>query len=296
MRHSQLRAFHQVALNGGFSRAAEALNQTQPALSEQVRRLEQENDVLLFRRSRRQVVLTPAGEELFLLTKRYFEAEATIGGFLESSGAARPSSLRIVADSALHITGVLGRFRAAHPRVFIEVKTGNSEDVLAMLRNYDAEIGVVGSLSPAQDLETYDLGHSPIVAVAARGFLPARIGAIDFAGLGGWPLVFRERGSRTREALERVAERHGLALRPVMEVDGREAMREVVASGAGIGFVSQAEFGNDPRLVAIPLTGVELTMTETLVHLAMRRDVPVIRAFMRVFGQMQAPIDRGREV
>ena len=68
MRHSQLKAFHYVALHGGFSRAAEALFLTQPAISEQVRKLEQDHDVLLFHRERKRVQLTDAGERLFRLT------------------------------------------------------------------------------------------------------------------------------------------------------------------------------------------------------------------------------------
>jgi aminoethylphosphonate catabolism LysR family transcriptional regulator len=284
MRYSQLRAFHQVALHGGFSRAAEFLNQTQPALSDQVRRLEQEHDVLLFHRDRKQVRLTPQGEALFLLTKRFFEAEQNIREHLAESGAAIGRTLRIVADSALHITETLGRFRAAHPGVFVQLRTGNSEQVLQALRNYDAEIGVVGSLEPASDLVTVDLGSTPIRAVVAREFLPARVTELRFDELTNWPLIFREKGSRTRLALEQAAEAIGLSLRPVMEVDGREAMREVVASGAGIGFVSEAEFGTDPRLVKLPVAGADLRMTETLVYLAMRREVPVIRAFTKVLG------------
>ena len=75
MRYSQLRAFHHVARLGGFSRAAEALLITQPAISEQVRKLETDHDVLLFHRDRRKVRLTRAGEELFRMTKQFFETE-----------------------------------------------------------------------------------------------------------------------------------------------------------------------------------------------------------------------------
>ena len=58
-------------------------------------------------------------------------------------------------------------------------------------------------------------------------------------------------------------------------------MREVVASGAGLGFVSEAEFGHDDRLVRVPVSDLDISMTETLVHLSMRADVPVIRSFLR---------------
>mgnify|MGYP001249838094 FL=1 len=280
MRYSQIRAFHQVALHGGFSRAAEMLNQTQPALSDQVRRLEEEHDVLLFHREGRRIRLTEAGEALLILTRRFFEAEDAIAQHLEQSRSALAGRLRIMADSALHITGALGRFRARHPEVFVEITTGNSEEVLSALRAYEVEIGIVGSVDPAPDLEMFDLGETPIVAIAARGLLPAGTVSLSLADLRRHPLVFREKGSRTRQGLEQEARRQGVRLTPAIEVEGREAMREVVASGAGIGFVSEAEQGYDPRIERVLLSGVSLSMTETVVHLSMRRELPVIRAFM----------------
>ena len=78
-----------------------------------------------------------------------------------------------------------------------------------------------------------------------------------------------------------------LSLTPSIEVEGREAMREVVASGAGIGFISQAEFGHDRRLRAIPFVDVDLGMSESLVTLSARRDVPMIRGFLRAAQAMQ---------
>ena len=74
MRYSQLRAFHHVARCGGFSAAADALNQTQPSLSDQVRKLETAHDVLLFHRDGRRIRLTEAGEGLFRLTRQFFDA------------------------------------------------------------------------------------------------------------------------------------------------------------------------------------------------------------------------------
>lgn len=281
MKYAQLRAFHNVALQGGFSRAAAHLNQTQPALSDQVRRLEQEHDVLLFHREGRRIRLTSAGETLLLLTRRFFEAEDAISEHLRQSRAAIEGKLRIMADSALHITGTLGAFRQRYPDVFISLRTGNSRQVLSALRNYEAEIGILGSLDPAPDLECVDLGATPIVAIAARGLLPAGTTALDPEDLRRYPLVFRETGSRTRHGLEQAARKRNLRLTPVIEVEGREAMREVVASGAGIGFVSDAELGHDPRIERIALSGLSLFMTETLVYLSMRRDLPVIRAYLR---------------
>ena len=75
-----------------------------------------------------------------------------------------------------------------------------------------------------------------------------------------------------------------MILSPAIEAEGRETVREVVASGAGVGFVSEAEFGHDERLVKIPLADMDLRMDESIVHLAQRSEVKVIRAFMDFAG------------
>ena len=282
MRHSQLRAFHHVALEGGFSRAAKALNQTQPSLSDQVRSLEEAHDTLLFQRDKRQVRLTEAGRGLLLLTRQYFEAEDSIREYLDRSRAEIDGTLRVVADSAAHVMPAIGRFRVAHPKVFVSLRTANTREVLHQLRRYNAEVGVVANHSPAKDLDMIDLGRTPIIAIAARGLLPRGVESMAFEQLPRWPLIFREQGSRTRRILEDEAARRKVVLKPVIEVDGRETLREVVASGAGLGFVSRAEFGHDDRLVQVPMEGIELGMTEALVTLKARRDVSVIRAFLKM--------------
>jgi len=281
MRYTQLRAFHHVALVGGFSRAADALNQSQPSISDQVRRLEEAHDTLLFERDTRHVRLTEAGEGLFRLTRRFFEVEGEIADFLDQNRAALSGQLRIVADSAVHITPAVGRFRVAHPGVTVSLWTGNTEDVLARLRRYEAEIGVVGNLGKSADLDRIELGHTPIIAIAARGMIPGNVSQLSFDDLPRWPLIFREPGSRTRARIEAAAKQLGVTLSPAIQVEGREAMREVVATGAGIGFLSDAEFGHDTRLRKLELTGVDLGMSETVVTLTARRDVAVIRAFLK---------------
>ncbi|RMF40905.1 MAG: LysR family transcriptional regulator [Alphaproteobacteria bacterium] len=287
MRHSQLKAFHHVALLGGFSRAAEALRLTQPVLSEQVKALEQAHDVLLFSREHRQVALTPAGERLFALTREYFGVEAQIADYLGTRSAVLRGRLRIIADSAHHITDILAAFRLRHPLVAVSVRSGNTEAVLEALRGFEADIGVAGSLQPGRDMDIVSLGASEIVAVVAVGLLPVGKHRLDLRELADWPLVFREEGSRTRTMVIEAAARLGVTLSPAIEAEGREAMREVVASGAGIGFVSRAELGHDGRLRAVPISGAELVMSETLACLARRSEVRLIRSFMELARTMR---------
>ncbi|MEX0969475.1 MAG: LysR substrate-binding domain-containing protein [Paracoccaceae bacterium] len=280
MRHAQLRAFHAVALHGGFSRAGEALHVTQPAISDQVRRLEQEYDILLFHRDKKQVRLTSRGQALLEITNRLFAAEGQALEFLSENRGEMQGRLRIMVDSAHHVLGLLAKFRQDNPLVTIEISTGNTAQVVAALQAYRADIGILGDTPPSHDLAMRNLGASPIVAFAARRLnLPADQG-MSVAELANHPLILREKGSKTRQKLDEAAALLGLTLVPAVEAEGREAVREIVAAGAGIGFVSQAEFGLDQRLQIIPILGQTLLMQEVLVCLRDRAQTRLVSAFM----------------
>ncbi|MCV2864955.1 LysR substrate-binding domain-containing protein [Albidovulum sediminicola] len=283
MRYVQLRAFHYVAICGGFSRAAEELRLTQPAISDQVRKLEEEYDILLFNRHKKQVVLTPAGERLLEITRRLFDNEQQALELLSESRALRAGTLRIVADSAHHLLHILARFRQRYPGVRIAMRAGNTDTVLESLYSYEADIGVLGDIPQSRDFEVIRLNSTPIVAFAARGHPLAGRGSVSFSDLAEHPLVMRESGSRTRQKLEAAARTRGIELTPVIEAEGREAVREIVASGAGVGFVSEAEFGQDPRLVQIRIEGEDtMRMDEALICLRERRGSTRVAAFFDI--------------
>ncbi len=286
MRYSQLLAFHNVAIHKGFSRAAKALFLTQPVISEHVRKLEQEYDVLLFVRERKTIKLTEHGKKLFLLTKHFFEVETQIDEFLSESRSGVEGTLRIIVDSAHHLVAMLSEFRAHHPNVFISLRTGNSQEVIEELRSYNADIGFIGTLSPGKDMVSTDLGSPKIVAFAAHDFLPQDTVKRDIIKMSlkeiiKYPVILREIGSKTRQKIEEEAKRQSIKIKPAIIADDREAIRELAASGAGIGFVSETEFGHDKRLVKIELTDKNLNMSETLIYLGQRRDVKLIRTFMK---------------
>lgn len=280
MNHTQIRAFHAVAMLGSFSKAAEKLLLTQPAISEQVRRLEQENDMLLFQRSRKGAQLTPDGASLFHLTKRYFAIEDEIDDCLKEWNARLAGHLRLVADSAQHVTDLVCRFRARYPSVRITIRSGNTQTVFNELRAYNAEIGVVGSPPQAREMVALNIGASPIIAFAHRDFLSEARSGMTLAELAQYPLVLREDGSKTRQHILDGARQSGVRIAPAFEVEGREAVRSIVLSGGGIGFVSEAEFGPDDRLAPIQILDLKARMPESIVHLSQRGDVRLIRTFM----------------
>jgi aminoethylphosphonate catabolism LysR family transcriptional regulator len=280
MRYVQIRAFHFVAACGGFSRAAQALYLTQPAVSDQVRKLEEEYDLLLFNRQKKQVSLTPQGEKLFEITKRLFEVENQALDFLTENKAFTTGTLRINADSAYHILGPLKKFRETFPQIKIEIKTGNSQDVIADLLSYDADIGVLGTTPDNPKFQVVKLGKSPIIAFAAKSNPLSKHKTLTIQQLSKLPLVMREAGSKTRQKLETAAKTAGVKLIPSIEAEGREAVQDIVGSGTGIGFVSQKEFSNSNHLVAIHIKGEPIVMEEVVINLKERSGGKLIRTFM----------------
>lgn len=280
MRYVQLRAFHHVAIHKGFSLAAEALHVTQPAISDQVRKLESEYDIKLFNRSKKQITLTPDGQALLDITHRLFEVEQRAEQFLGESRARRTGTLRIIADSALHMTQVLARFRLEFPDVFIVVSSGNSEQVVNQLEHYEADIGVVGNLPADNKHDIVELESTPIIAFAPSGSQYAKFTSVSLQKLTRWPLVLREQGSRTRARIEEQAAISRLPLNVVIEAEGREAVRQIVSDGGGVGIVSEAEYSAGDSLKKIRIRDTNLTMQEAIVCLKERRDNQLIDRFM----------------
>ncbi|RWM12431.1 MAG: LysR family transcriptional regulator [Mesorhizobium sp.] len=286
MRYVQLRAFHQVAISGGFSRAAEALFLTQPAISDQVRKLEEEYDVLLFNRNKKQVTLTTQGQRLLEITHRMFETEQQALELLTESRALRAGTLRIVADAAHHLLHILGAFRARYPGVQVSLRSGNTETVISSLYSYDADIGVLPEVPAGRDFEMLKLNSTPIIAFVSADHPLSGKKSLSLKQLAQEPLVMRERGSKTRKKLEDLAVALDIELKPAIEAEGREAVREIVASGAGVGFVSAAEFGHDSRLAEIAIDAPETLMDEALICLRERSGGKLVRAFLDMARSM----------
>ena len=280
MRHSQLRAFHFVATYGSFSVAAERLKISQPAVSEQVKKLEKNYDTLLFRRQNKKITLTDEGRKILLLTKQLFEVEQQIEDYISESGQELAGSIRIIADSASHVLNILAAFRKKYPKVKVIIRSGNSEEVENALRSFNAEIGIMPTLSKKLDIGMRFLGSSKIIAFGQPEYLDTRKKILKMIDLTKLPIIFREKGSNTRKIIEEEAKIQGVHLKPIIEVEGREAMRELVASGAGVGFVSEAEFVADSRVVKVNIQGEELIMDETVAFLKQRSNVRVIRNFL----------------
>ena len=221
MRHAQIKAFHAVAIHGGFSRAAERLGLTQPAVSDHVRKLEETYGVQLFTRAPSGAALTAMGRKLFAIAERLFEAEAEALELLSRGRTLEEGQLTVGADAAGHVLPQLARFRLQHPRLSLRLVTGNSAQLLRRLEDFSIDVAVMAGRPQGPALVSRLLRSDRLVAVVQRSSRLSRQKRIGFEQLVKLPLILREEGSMTRGLLLAEAERRGLALSDTIEIESR---------------------------------------------------------------------------
>lgn len=286
---SGLRAFHAVALAESFTRAARARGVSQPTLSAQVRALEEAHGIRLFDRVGRTVRLTALGQSLFVITTRLMAAEEEAADFLAGTKALTRGHLRIAADSARHVMGVLARFRASHPGLTFALTMGNSTGVLDQVAAYEADIAITAKQTSDPRLHSLRLSTDRLVAFARADHPFARRRGVPIEDIAGQDLVLRERGSVTREVFETRLAEAGVRAGSLLEVQSREAVHEAVAAGLGLGVVFGSEFQPGGQLRRISITGADLSVAEYAVCLEERRRIPLVRAFLTALSASPPP-------
>ena len=285
--HAQLRAFHAVASEASFTRAAEVLHVTQPTLSAQVKSLEESYGVLLFDRRGRRTEPTELGRQLLALTRRYFGLETEAEQLLAATRALRGGHLRVGADAPQHVMAELAAFQRRYPGVRLSLSIGNSDEVLHELLDHRSDVGIIADLADDPRLFRRPLRRDRLIAFVERAHPWAARGAIGLAELARERVVLRELGSTTRRAFEAAIARAGIAIGEVLEIGSREGVREAVAAGLGVGIVSAFEFGHDERLRALAIEGARIEMLEYAACLADRRELRVVRAFLELVPPME---------
>jgi aminoethylphosphonate catabolism LysR family transcriptional regulator len=286
MNHAQLRAFHAVAREGGFSAAARALGLTQPTLTVQVRALEDGYRVALFHRRGKRVTLTRAGGELYTIAQRYFSVEHEAVEFLRAEGGLSRGRISIAADGPFHVMPLIGAIRDELPGLEIVVSVGNSETVVQALLDYDAEFGLLSEYRMDDRLAVLSASRHAIVLMMPADHEWAGRNSIPISELHDWPMILREKGSATRRSFEAALAGAGIAPRFALEIGSREAVREAVAAGLGLGVVQEPELGEDARIAAARIEGADLQATELIVCLEERRESPVMRRLAKLIGEV----------
>jgi aminoethylphosphonate catabolism LysR family transcriptional regulator len=289
--YSQLRAFHAVATEGSFTKAAQSLNVTQPTLSGQVRTLEDRFGVRLFDRRKRRIELTDIGRNLLDITFRMTGLEVEAAQVLSAAHALRRGHLRIGADAPYHSVPFLSRFHRRYPQLRLSMAMGNSQSLLRDLLDQRCDVAIAANIEADARVHAFAFRQDHLIAFVERAHQWAARRSVKLTELAGQRLVLREPQSTTRQTFDRAIDAAGIAIGEVLEIGSREAIREAVVAGLGIGIVAASELGGDLRVRALELEGPRMTSTEYVACLQERRATPLIRAFLEIVreGLDEAP-------
>jgi aminoethylphosphonate catabolism LysR family transcriptional regulator len=252
---TQIRTFIAITQHGGFSAAARAIGVSISTLTSQIQMLEREYGAELFHRRGRRVELSALGSQWLPMARRMLALESEMRLLLDDSGQMRRGTLRVGAVGPYHVTEMIESYHVRHPGISLSVKLGNSEVVLDDLDNYISDVAVVASREPDDRYYMQSYASYPVIAFMRVDHPLAQRESITLQELANQPLLMREPGSTTRKVLEDAMKNHGVVPRVAMEIGSREALREAVARGLGVGTVSQSEYVPDPRLCPLRIEG-----------------------------------------
>jgi aminoethylphosphonate catabolism LysR family transcriptional regulator len=282
MLHSQLRSFHAVAKEGGFTAASRAIHVGQSTISTQIKALEDRYGVTLFHRQGRKIQISDCGMALFKISQRILKLEEEARDLLNNYGGILTGDLRVGAVGPYHATGILAMFNKKHPGINLTVKLGNSMEMVDLLMSYSVDVAVLAHTEDNPAIYARPFSRHPVVVFVNTSHPFAKRQQVRLAELQGQRFVHREMGSTTRLAFEEALSKARVTVDPVMEVGSRESVWLAVERGIGIGVVSDVEFNPHPNLRTVEISDAEIYTTAHITCLADRVESKIIKTFFEI--------------
>ena len=274
MADRRLQVFYTVARQLSFTKAAEQLFMTQPAVTFQVKQLEEQFNARLFERSHGKIALTPAGQMVMSYAERILglseEMETRVADLTGAMGG--PLLLGASLTIAEYILPrILGEFKAQHPQVHAHMTVGNSEMIEMRVADHTLDLGLIETPAHLPGLLTEMVCEDELVVICAPGHEFAKLQGVKPQQLLDEPYISRETGSGTREFADQYLRRCKVMpedLNIVMELGSLEAIKGVVETGLGISIVSRATASKERHLGTLAVVPLEprLIRTMSFVH------------------------------
>jgi len=236
----QLQVFEKVASHLNYSRAAEELYLSQPAVSMQIKQLEGHIGLPLFEQMGKKIFLTEAGRELFQyarnISHQIVEMEAV---FDEMKGLGQGKLTLSVVNTANYFTPqLLAKFCRRYPGINVNLHVANRDAVLKQLADNSTDLAIMGQPPDGIDVSAESFLDNPLVVIAAPSHPLASIKRVKFSRLATETFLSREQGSGTRSAMERIFADHNIQPHISMEMETNEAIKQAVQAGMGLGILS----------------------------------------------------------
>jgi len=300
----QLRVFEAVARHASFSRAAEELHLSQPAVSMQVKQLEENVGMPLLEQQGKRTVLTEAGREIYDLSRRIAnqidQTEENLAQLRGDTGGRL--RLAVVGTANYFVPQLVTAFRAANPDVTVSLTVNNRASVVNTLAFNERDIAIVGDLPPAADLDGTPFMENHLVVIAPPHHGLAGRGRVPMERLKQEVFLTREPGSSSRAAMEDIFASHGMSFATGMEMSSNESIKQAVQAGLGLGILSLHTVALEletRRLEVLPVEGFPVVRQWHIAHRTGKRLPAVAEKFRRFVVENAAdlvPLPRQRDV
>ena len=294
MDFDQLETFLEVARNMSFSRAAEKRFRTQPAISAQIRALEEEVGAKLIDRSGGKVALTAPGKAFLEYVDHTLEARRAIINTLAEMEHVPRGEIVVAANegTCLHILPeVFAEFKKLYPKVSVAVKRSEHASILESILDNSVDFGVVSLPVHDKRLTTVLIHRDELVIIASPKHSMAKLKSLLVADLARQPLLVPKMG-RTRDTIERLFDDQKVRPTISMELDSSELMKRFVAADVGVGFIARSNVEQDLKagtLVEFPVPGSQIRRDLGLVFRKDKALSRAARAFIDIAVKLKTP-------
>lgn len=293
LRH--LRIFEAVARCGSISRAAAELHLTQPAVSMQMKQLEEQVGLPLLEQVGKRMFLTEAGQELRGHARDIASRMVDLNSAMDQLRGLERGLLRlaVVSTANYFLPDLIADFNRRYPGVRVSLQVANREFVLSALADNSTDLAITGQPPDMLDVVAQHFMDNPLVVIAAPGHPLTAQGAVPLERMVEETLVVRELGSGTRAAMERHFAAHGVAYRAGCEFGTNEALKQAVRAGLGLGVVSAQTIELELQagcLVVLPVDGFPLVRQWYVLHRTQKR----LSAAATTFRKMLLGLDTTR--
>ncbi|KRR25769.1 LysR family transcriptional regulator [Bradyrhizobium lablabi] len=259
----QLRALAAVHGDRSVTAAAKRLHLTQPAVTLQIRNLQEIAGVPLIQRTNDGMLLTDAGREVLTLAERIDAAIADCETSLEmiAGKTAGRISIGAVSTAKYFVPFMISGFSKRHPNIDVTLSIGNRQEIGMALRGYDLDFAIMGRPPADIDMDVHPIGDHPHVIIAPTSHRLARKSRIALSELANETFLTREPGSGTRGLMEQLFETAGIRPNIGMAMSSNETIKQAVIAGLGIAFISAHTVAtelDERRLVTLDVVGLPI--------------------------------------
>jgi DNA-binding transcriptional LysR family regulator len=266
MADRRLHVFYTVARLLSFTKAAETLHMTQPAVTFQVRQLEEHFNTRLFDRTHNRISLTEAGQKVYEYAERIFQLYNELENSVREltgdiSGVLILGASTTIAEYML--PALLGDFKAKYPDVNLRLKVSNTDGIVSMVEHNVIDLGVVEAPVTNKNLAVDVCRTDRLVAIVPPTHDLAALDTVPLSSIVEYPYICREEGSGTREVVLEYLREAGFdpsQLNIIMELGSLEALKGAVESGIGISIVSRATLVKEIKLGTLKVLELEPPM------------------------------------